>query len=282
MPIAEATGLFEKFIKPFEDWIMQHGVDYALNIITALVILVVGALVIKLMAWMLRRMIEQRIKGRQLLVSFAVSVSVKVAWIILMMIVLARLGVEVGPLIAGLGATGFILGFAFQESLGSLAAGMMIAFNQPFKIGDYVQVGGLEGTIKHLDMMAVLLATGDNRQITIPNKQAWGSPIINYSAMSLRRVDVAVGIAYGEDIAKAKEIARRTLESLSAVVKDPAPLAEVCSLDASSVALTCRGWVKTEDYWPTFFAANQQIKEAFDRNGIAIPFPQLVVHNAKD
>ena len=264
--------------RPLMTWATEKGADIAFNVVMALLILLVGIWVIRLASKFLRKALEGRVKSNQMLVSFVVSVMVKAAWALLAVMVLDRLGVEVGPLVAGLGITGFILGFAFQESLGSLAAGMMIAVNQPFKVGDFVSVAGFDGTIVHLDMMAVTLKTGDNRRITIPNKQAWGQPIVNFSALELRRVDIPVGIAYGTDIAKAREAAIGAFRSLGDIVlADPPPMAEAVSLGDSAVVLTCRAWVKNADYWPVFFAATKAVKEAFDAQGIAIPFPQMEI-----
>ena len=260
------------------EWLTEKGVEYAVDVVAALVILIVGALAIRLLGTALRKALI-RSDGRHALASrFIVSVLVKTAWAFLAVIILGKLGVNVGPLIAGLGVTGFVLGFAFQESLGSLASGLMIAINEPFKVGDYVAVGGFEGTVLQLDMMAVTLATPDNRRITIPNKSAWGSPIVNYSALATRRVDMAIGIAYGADISLARKTAIETIAALPGVLSDPAPMAEVKSLDDSTVALTIRAWTANADYWAVFFAANQALTEAFAAKGIRIPYPQLDVH----
>ena len=261
------------------NWLQTTGVDYGFRILAAVIILSVGAIVISLAAKALAKMLEKtRLGEKSLVAKFLVSVAVKVAWAFLIVVALGKLGVDVGPIIAGLGVTGFIIGFAFQESLGSLAAGLMIAINKPFKVGDFVSVAGLDGSITALDMMAVTLATGDNRKITIPNKQAWGAPIINFSALDKRRVDLAVGIAYGADISLAKKTALETISAVPGVLADPAPMAEVTSLNDSAVALTVRAWSKTADYWKVYFAGIQGVKEAFDRAGVAIPFPQLDVH----
>ena len=264
------------------NWLQTTGVDYGFRILAAVVILAVGAIAISLAAKALAKMLEKtRLGEKSLVAKFLVSVAVKVAWAFLIVVALGKLGVDVGPIIAGLGVTGFIIGFAFQESLGSLAAGLMIAINKPFKVGDFVSVAGLDGSITALDMMAVTLATGDNRKITIPNKQAWGAPIINFSALDKRRVDIAVGIAYGADISLAKKTALETIAAVPGVLADPAPMAEVTSLNDSAVALTVRAWSKTADYWKVYFAGIQGVKEAFDRAGVAIPFPQLDVHVVK-
>ena len=253
----------------------EQIVRFAANAGVAALILCVGAFAIRLMAKALAKFVEKPEGRHALAAKFLTSVAVKVAWAFLVVTVLSKLGVDVGPIIAGLGVTGFILGFAFQESLGSLASGLMIAINQPFKVGDFVNVSGNEGTITALDMMAVTLATPDNRKITIPNKAAWGQPIINYSALDKRRVEIIVGIAYGANIALAKSTALETIKSIPGVLPDPAPMAEVKSLDDSAVTLTVRGWVQTPDFWKVYFAGVQSIKEAFDKVGIEIPFRQM-------
>ena len=260
-------------------WLQTRGVEIGLTAIYALAILALGAVVIHFLSKGLTKALEKTKLGRESLIAkFIVSVAVKTAWAFLVVIVLGKLGVDVGPIIAGLGVTGFVLGFAFQESLGSFAAGLMIALNKPFKVGDYVAVAGFEGTVLHLDMMAVTLSTGDNRKITIPNKQAWGAPIVNFSALEMRRVDLTIGIAYGANIELAQKTAIETLAALPQVVANPAPMAEVKSLDDSAVTLTVRAWVKNADYWTVFFNGNRLVKKAFDAAGLAIPFPQIDVH----
>lgn len=258
-------------------WFRETGLDYATDLAAALAILAAGACAIKVLAGLLRKGLKRADGRHALAVRFIVSVAVKSAWAVLIVVVLGKLGVDVGPLIAGLGVTGFILGFAFQESLGSLASGLMIALNEPFKVGDYVIVGGHEGTVLQLDMMAVTLATPDNRRITIPNKSAWGTPIVNYSALAQRRVDLTMGISYDTDIPHARETALAALAAVPGVLADPAPMVEVKSFDNSAITLAIRGWVANADYWRVYYAAEQALKEAFDRAGIVIPFPQMDV-----
>ena len=248
----------------------------AINLGYAGLMLAVGYFAIKYGSMLLHKALAKAENGKYaLVVRFVTSVAEKVAWTFVVVMVLEKLGVDIGPIIAGLGVTGFVLGFAFQESLGSLASGMMIAINQPFKVGDFVNVSGTEGTITALDMMAVTLATPDNRKITIPNKAAWGQPIINYSALDKRRVEIIVGIAYGADISLAKSTALETVKAIPGVLEDPAPMAEVKSLDDSAVTLTVRCWTKTPDFWKVYFAGVQSVKEAFDKVGVEIPFRQM-------
>ena len=126
--------------------------------------------------------------------------------------------------------------------------------------------------------MAVTLATPDNRKITIPNKAAWGQPIINYSALDRRRVEIIIGIAYGANISLAKSTALEAIKGVPEVLEDPAPMVEVKSLDDSAVTLTVRAWAKTPDFWKVYFAGIQSVKEAFDRVGVEIPFRQIDVN----
>lgn len=259
-------------------WLSDKGIDFAFNALAALVIFILGWLVIRLIGNVVTRALTRNGKKKTLFTDFVSSVTVKICWAVLLIMILGRLGVNVAPLIAGLGVTGFILGFAFQESLGNLASGMMIAINEPFKVGDFVELAGFAGTIREVNMMATILSTGDNKKIVVPNKSAWGAPIVNYSALGIRRVDLTVGIAYGSDIGKAVEIATRTVEAIPGVLKEPALRVAPSSLDESAVTLVVRPWVSAADYWDVHAAVLKNVKEAFEREGITIPFPQLDIH----
>ncbi len=272
--LGQGQGVCEKIIT----WATEQGLAFAVNVVLSAVILLVGWLAIKLLAFLITKAVSRRGAQRAILLNFVRSAVTKVCWTVLIVVVLGRLGLNVAPIIAGLGVTGFILGFAFQESLGNLASGLMIAINEPFKIGDYVIVAGLEGTVLKVDIMATTLATADNKKVVIPNKCAWGTPITNFSALGRRRVDIRIGIDYDSDVPKAIRIALQALESLPGVLKDPAPSVSVASLDDSQVTLNVRPWAEGADYWTVYNGACQAIKAAFDANGVAIPFPQLTVH----
>ena len=258
-------------------WLSEKGVDFAVNVVVSILILLVGWLVIKGVSKAVTKAMSKGVKSNALLTTFTVSVITKTLWAFLLVTVLGRLGVNVGPLIAGLGVTGFILGFAFQESLGNLASGLMIAINAPFKVGDYVIVAGLEGTVLEVNMMATVMATADNKKVVVPNKSAWGSPITNFSAMSTRRVDLKVGISYGSDVAKAIKVILETLTKVNGVISEPAPSVSVAALGESEITLNVRPWAKNADYWSVYTAAYQAIVVALAEAGLDIPFPQLDV-----
>ena len=274
----------QEFLEQAWAWIMDHGVTFLANVLIAILILLVGGLVVKCITALVRKALRKTKRVNALLESFLCSAVSKTGWIFLAVIALGRIGVDVGPLIAGLGVTGFILGFAFKDTLGNFASDIMIALNQPFKVGDYVIVAGVEGAVRELNMMATVIATADNKKIVVPNSSVWGGPVTNFSAHDTRRVDLSVGIAYGTDIALAKNTAVEALASLTGatgeklVRDDPAPMAEITSFGDSAIVLTVRGWCATANYWDVYFGGNQALKAAFDKAGVAIPFPQMDVH----
>lgn len=259
-------------------WFVEKGVDFTMDAVIAIVMLIAGKYVIRLISAAAAKAFTRNGKKRTLISDFASSVVSKGCWAVLIVMVLSRLGINVAPLIAGLGVTGFVLGFAFQESLGNLASGMMIALNEPFKVGDFVELAGLSGSVLEVNIMATVLATADNKKIVVPNKSAWGSPITNYSALGRRRVDIEVGIAYGEDISRAIGIAREAVISVEGVFQDPPPRIEPMLFGDSAVTLCIRPWCNATDYWTVHAATLKAVKSAFDRNGVTIPFPQLDVH----
>lgn len=270
----------QAFLKQSLAWLTENGLDFAVNILAAVVILLVGGLIVKGIVAAVRKALAKSKRVDELLRTFICSVVSKTGWAILFIVALGRLGVDVGPLVASLGVTGVVLGFAFKESLGSLASGLMIALNHPFKVGDYVIAGGVEGAVTELNMMATVLATADNKKVTVPNAAVWGSAITNFSALGKRRVDTVVAVAYGTDLTKAVDVARTALQKVPGVLADPAPAVAVGSLGDSAVIINVRPWAACADYWAVFSGAQQAVKEAFEREGITIPFPQIDVHMA--
>ena len=277
----EQVGQGQELLSQALAWLTDKGLSFAVRLVAAALILVLGWLAIKLIVSAIGKAVEKGGKQNTLFGNFVRNVSGKICWTVLIVVVLGKLGVDIGPIVAGLGVTGFILGFAFQESLGNLASGLMIAINEPFKIGDYVIVAGLEGTVIKMDMMAATLATADNKKVVIPNKSAWGAPIVNFSALGRRRVDIKIGIDYGCDVAKAIRVALETLPTVPGVLADPAPSVSVASLDDSAVTLNVRPWAEGANYWSVYNDAQVLIKSAFEKNDISIPFPQLTVHMDK-
>ena len=267
-----------EFMQQAMTWFSQNGASFATKLVFAILILLVGAILIKCVTAAVRGSLRKTKRVNELLEKFICNAVSKTCWALLIVIVLEQLGIDMKPIIAGLGVTGFVLGFACQESLSNFASGIMIALNHPFKVGDYVIAGGVEGSVRELNMMAVVMTTPDNKLMTVPNKAVWGSAITNFSAMETRRVDVAVSVAYGSDIGEAKKIALEALNKIQGIIDDPPPMAEVAKLDDSAVVLTVRCWCNNKDYWTVYFAATRNIEETFAEKGVRIPFPQLDVH----
>ncbi len=267
------------YVEKVKEWLAVNGVNFLVDVVVVLIILIVGKLVIKGLCKSLSMSIKKSGKVSELLESFIVNVTSKVLWLIVFMIAVQRLGIEIGPLVAGLGVTGFIVGFACQESLANLAAGIMLALNQPFQVGDLVEVGGVTGFVDEMNMMATTLHTPDNKKIVAPNGSVWGSTITNYTALDTRRVDLVMGVSYASNIGQAKDVIHSVLKENEMVLDDPESTVEVVEMADSSVNLVVRPWCKTTDYWNVYFSVNRAAKEALDQAGIEIPFPQRDVHH---
>ena len=195
-----------------------------------------------------------------------------------MIAVLSQFGVETTSFIAVLGAAGLAVGLALQGTLSNVAAGVMLLLFRPFKIGDYIEGGGLAGTVKSISLFVTELATPDNVQIIAPNSQLWGSAIKNYSFHPTRRVEILIGIAYEDDIDKALAAIVDEVKKDSRVLADPAPMAAVTGLGDSSVNFTVRVWCNAADFWALKFDLTKKLKNRMDAENITIPYPQRTVH----
>lgn len=205
-----------------------------------------------------------------------------IIWVVAGVFILQDFGVDLTPVIAGLGISGVVLGFALQETIASFFSGFIIAVKRPFEIGDYVSIGGTEGTVKTMDIMGISLATADNKLITMSNKNVWGSVIINSSALDKRRIDMVVSVAYDTDLDKARKVITDLLSSYTEVLKDPETKIEVHTLGESSINFIVRPWTANADYWTVYWRFQKEIVEAFRANGIEIPYNKLDVNLIKD
>ncbi len=266
------------YIEKVKEWLAINGTDFLIDVVVVLLILIICSFIIKAICKSLSMSLRKTGRVNEFLESFIINVTNKVLWVLVFMIAIQRLGISIGPLVAGLGVTGFVVGFACQESLANLAAGVMIALNQPFQIGDYVEVGGTAGSVHEMNMMATTLHTPDNKKVIAPNGSVWGNTITNYTALDTRRVDLVVGISYSSDIGKAKDVIQSVLKENTMILDNPEAMVEVVEMADSSVNLVVRPWCNTSDYWKVYFGLNRSIKEAFDKVGIEIPFPQRDVH----
>ena len=263
-------------------WFNEEAVGVLFTVIGILLILIIGKILISLLKRWVTRSLAKSKKINELMQKLVVRIVSALAWIMLVVIILGQMGINLAPIIAGLGVTGFILGFAFQETLGNLLAGVMIALNAPFRIGDYVEAGSIAGSIRDMDMMRVTLATPDNKRVILANKLVWNSPITNYSYTDRRRVEMGVSIAYDSDVSKAKEILWDIINNYAEVLPEPKPVIAVTKLNDSSVDLVVRPWTLPGDYWAVYFRFQEEVLKRFRDEGIEIPFPQVDVHMPKE
>ena len=194
------------------------------------------------------------------------------------LIALSQVGISLGPLLAGLGVIGFIVGFALQDTLSNFAAGLLILVYRPFDVDDYIEAAGESGLVSHMSLVNTTILTFDNQTIIVPNGKIWGDVIKNVTAQSIRRVDLVFGISYTDDIPKTEKVLQEIVNSHESVLKDPEPMIRLHELGDSSVNFVVRPWVKTGDYWETYWAITRAVKMRFDEEGISIPFPQRDVH----
>lgn len=242
----------------------------------ALLVLVLGWTAAGAIAGMVRRRINRTPQIDPTLGNFMASM---VKWVILAMVLVAILGIfgiEATSLVAIMGAASLAIGLALQGTLSDLAAGVMLVVFRPYKLGQFVDIGGTTGTVKDLNLFTTELATGDNVQIIIPNGKAWGAIITNYSAHTTRRCDLTFGIDYGDDIDRAMEIILEVARADGRVHEDPAPWVRVTNLGDSSVDITARLWCDAAEYWDLKFTLTKAVKEAFDKGGVSIPYPHQV------
>ena len=257
--------------------IQTTGVDLGINLVTAIVIFFLGKWIVNLVVGALMKAMQ---KGDMdiTLRRFISNLARMLLMLFVIIAAIGALGVQTASLVALLGAAGLAVGLALQGSLSNFAAGVLIVLFRPYKVGDWIEGGGVSGAVEEVQILTTVLKTGDNKRVIIPNSQIMGTTITNYSANETRRVDLVVGVSYSDDLDKV----RRELESLVAaddrILDEPAVTIAVSELADSSVNFVLRPWVKTADYWGVYFDLTEAIKKRFDEVGISIPFPQRDVH----
>jgi len=261
--------------------IVEQGFAYwpiALNGIKALAVLILGWMAAGIVSRAIRKRINATPEIDPTLGNFIASIIRWALKAVVLIAVLGIFGIQATSLVAMMGAATLAIGLALQGTLSDLAAGFMLVLFRPYKLGQYVDIGGTTGTVKDLNLFITELVTPDNVQIIVPNGQAWGAVITNYSHHETRRVDLVFGIGYSDNTAEAIEILSSLVTAHELCLADPAPEIFVGELGDNSVNIFCRPWVKTDDYWTVFWDLTGQAKEQFDANGISIPFPQRDVH----
>ncbi|MET0028643.1 MAG: mechanosensitive ion channel domain-containing protein [Candidatus Thiodiazotropha sp.] len=252
-------------------------IPWGTKIFMALLVFVIGRWIASALTRALRAVMT-RSNVDPMLVSFLGNIVKMALLAVVVLAALEQLGVNTTSAMAILGAAGLAIGLALKDSLSSFAAGVMLIIFRPFKLGDFVEAGGTSGVVEDIRIFHTVLKTGDNREITMPNAQIYSGTIINYSARDTRRIDLVIGIGYADDMKKAQALIKQVLDEDATLLKDPAPTIMLLELGESSVDFAVRPWVKSSDYWTTRASLLENIKTAFDREGINIPYPQRDVH----
>lgn len=274
----DISKLFESIdFSKLVDTVMEMGASFGLKIIEAIIILIVGLKLVKVVKKFLRQSpkLEKIDAGLR---TFLASASSILLYALLIITIAMILGVPVTSFITILASCGVAVGLALQGSLSNLAGGIMILLFKPFKVGDFIEATGEIGTVNEISVMYTEILTLDNRRVTIPNGSLTNSVIENYSSEATRRVDLTFNTSYANDVEKVKEVIMGVVESHPAALKTPAPFVRLSGHKESALEYTVRIWCNSADYWDVYFDTMENVKKAFDENGIKIPFNQLDVH----
>ena len=273
----EGSGKVAQLLEQLFAW----GVSAGGHLIGALIVFVVGRF---LMAF-INRLVANILTRRKVDVgvqTFTKSLVNILLTVLLIIAVVGKLGVETTSFAALLASAGVAVGMALSGNLQNFAGGLIVLLFRPFKVGDWIEAQGASGTVREIQIFHTILTTGDNKVIYIPNGSISSGSIVNYSREENRRIEWIVGVEYGEDLGKVEACVRRIMAADSRILSAPAPFVALHALDASSVNVVIRAWVKGADYWGVYFDMNRSIYDTFNREGIGFPFPQLTVHQAAD
>ncbi|NQT02144.1 MAG: mechanosensitive ion channel [Planctomycetes bacterium] len=257
--------------------IYEYIATYGMSVLAAAIIFFIGKWLAKLISELIEKgMLKAKLDAA--LAKFVKNLCYFALLIFIVVAVLEKLGMQTTSFIAVVGAAGLAVGLALQGSLANFASGVLMLIFKPFKIGDFVEIAGAKGTVKEIQIFNTVLAAPDNVRVIIPNAQVTGGNILNFSVNGTRRVDLVIGVSYEDDLKKAQQVIEQVLASDEKVLKDPASTVAVSELGDSSVNFVVRPWVKSENYWDTYFDITEKVKLALDKNGISIPYPQRDVH----
>jgi small conductance mechanosensitive channel len=257
--------------------IYHYIAEYGLKVVGAILIFVVGRWLAQLLSNLVTKALTKA-RVDETLTRFAGNLCYVGLLIFVVIAAVGKLGVPIVQFSVVVGAAGLAIGLALQGSLSNFASGVLMLIFKPFKVGDFVEMAGVKGTVKEIQIFSTVLASPDNVRIIIPNAQATGGNILNYSVNGSRRVDLVVGVSYKDDLQKAKAVIEQVLAGDNRILTDPAAQVAVFELGDSSVNFVIRPWVKSADYWDVYFDITAKVKLSLDQNGISIPYPQRDIH----
>lgn len=276
---AVLKSTFLSWSTQFTSWFVSNSPNMLFNIFMFVLILALARVLAQFVQHILKKAVKApHLKLSNLMQQFILSMSVKLIFCVALLIALAQVGLDLTPVIAGLGVAGIIIGFALQDTLSNFASGMMLLIYRPFDEGDWINAAGVEGTVSYVSLVNTTIRTFSNEVLLVPNSKIWMEVIINRTYEKVRRVDMVFGIGYKDSIPKAEKIFEEILAADERVLKAPAPIIKVNTLGESSVDFIVRPWVRTDDYVDVMRDCTREVKMRFDAEGINIPFPQRDIH----
>ncbi|MGA1847119.1 mechanosensitive ion channel family protein [Deferribacter abyssi] len=255
----------------------QLIINFSIKILIGLIIIFIGKFLSKRISIAVSKGLNKA-KADDMVVNFIGDLIYYTLFIVSIVIALNTIGIKTTSLAAIIGAATLAVGLSLQSNLSNFGSGVLILFTRPFKVGDFVEVGGIPGIVEKISIFNTLLRTPDNRSIIMPNSKIVKNEIINYSARDIRRIDLTIRVGYNEDLKKVKEVLKRILDKDERILKEPKYFIGVSELADSCIFLVVRPWVKSSDYWQTRCDLLENIKSYFDEENIKIPYPQLDIH----
>lgn len=259
------------------DWLQTNGLDFAWKLAGAILVYIVGKFIVGMVGKSVTKLMNRSSMDETVKKFLGQIVGVTLT-IVLWIVVLSTLGFNPESLLVVLGGASLAVGLALKDNLSNLAGGVSMLILKPFKVGDFVDSGGVSGTVEEIKIFHTSLKTPTNERILVPNGAIASSTIKNFSAFETRRLDMVFGIGYDDDIDKAKSVLESIIKADARILADPAPAILLSELGDSSVNFTIRLWVNGSDFWPTRFDFIESVKKEFDKNNISIPYPQRDIH----
>ena len=274
-----AISLMDKWKDQAIDWFTNNALQGLFKVLIFVAIILFGRFLANITRSIVKRAVSApKLNLSMLMQDFFISMAGKFIFFIMLLIALAQIGLDLGPILTGFGIAGVIIGFALQDTLSNFASGLMLLIYRPFDVGDIIEAGGISGKVHSLNLVSTTVYTFDNQIIIVPNSGIWGGTIVNLTKEKTRRVDMTFGIGYDDDIRHAEKVLNEIVAKHDKVLKSPAPTIKLHNLNDSSVDFIVRPWTKTEDYWAVYWDITREVKLRFDEEKISIPYPQSDVH----
>jgi len=261
--------------------LVNLGVEYGFSLISAIIILIAGYVLAGWVSRAIRNKLQRIKRFDKTLIPVLSQIARYAILVFTFVLVLAEFGIQTTSIIAVLGAAGLAIGLALQGTLQNVAAGLMLLFLRPFKIGDFIETAAGTGTVDEIGMFVTEMRTAQGLYLSVPNSEIWASSITNFSKLPNRRIDLVVGISYDDDIDKARALILKLAKSRNGVLQEPEPIVNVTNLGDSSVDLELRAWTRRQDYWEARWGLIRDAKYALDKAGISIPYPHMQVISTK-